>query len=97
MGSRFPGDLPNSGIEPRSPTLQVVLYQLSHQGSPIGQNRDQRSGPPGDCRVYQWSRVKAEKKESDSWLLVLAPVKKVVLVTQGSSCEGTMITSTEQG
>ena len=66
-------------------------------GNPIGQNRDQRSGPPGDCRVYWWSRVKAENKESDSWLLVLAPVKKVVLVTQGSSCEGTMITSTEQG
>ena len=41
--------------------------------------------------------MKAENKESDSWLLVLAPVKKVVLVTQGSSCEGTMITSTEQG
>ena len=29
-----PGDLPNLGIEPRSPTLQVVLYCLSHQGSP---------------------------------------------------------------
>ena len=29
-----PGDLPNPGIEPRSPTLQVVFYQLSHEGSP---------------------------------------------------------------
>ena len=29
-----PGDLPNPGIEPRSPTLQQILYQLSHQGSP---------------------------------------------------------------
>ena len=29
-----PGDLPNLGIEPRSPTLQAVLYCLSHQGSP---------------------------------------------------------------
>ena len=28
-----PGDLPNPGIEPRSPTLQVVFYQLSHEGS----------------------------------------------------------------
>ena len=28
-----PGDLPNPGIEPRSPTLQI-LYQLSHQGRP---------------------------------------------------------------
>ena len=29
-----PGDLPNPGIEPRSPALQADLYQLSHQGSP---------------------------------------------------------------
>ena len=29
-----PGDLPNPGIEPRSPTLQEDFYQLSHQGSP---------------------------------------------------------------
>ena len=28
-----PGDLPDSGIEPASPTLQA-LYRLSHQGSP---------------------------------------------------------------
>ena len=29
------GDLPNPGIEPRSPTLQEVPYHLSHQGSLI--------------------------------------------------------------
>ena len=29
-----PGDLPNPGIEPRSPALQLILYQLSQQGSP---------------------------------------------------------------
>jgi len=28
-----PGDLPNPGIEPRSPALQAD-YQLSHKGSP---------------------------------------------------------------
>jgi len=28
-----PGDLPNPGIEPRSPILQA-LYQLSHKGRP---------------------------------------------------------------
>jgi len=27
-------DLPNPGIEPRSPALQQILYQLSHKGSP---------------------------------------------------------------
>ena len=28
-----PGDLPSPGIKPRSPTLQVDRYQLSHKGS----------------------------------------------------------------
>ena len=30
-----PGDLPNPGIEPRSPALQVDSLPLSYQGSPI--------------------------------------------------------------
>ena len=30
----FPGDLPNLGVELRSPTLQI-LYQLSHKGKPM--------------------------------------------------------------
>ena len=29
------GDLPTTGIKPRSPTLQAILYRLSHQGSPM--------------------------------------------------------------
>ena len=29
-----PRDFPNPGIELRSPTLQQILYHLSHQGSP---------------------------------------------------------------
>ena len=29
-----PGDLPDPGIEPRSPALQKILYQLSYEGSP---------------------------------------------------------------
>ena len=32
--SPSPGDLLIPGIEPRSPTLQVILYQLSQQGKP---------------------------------------------------------------
>ena len=28
------GDLPNSGIVPRSPACRLILYQLSHKGSP---------------------------------------------------------------
>ena len=30
-----PEDLPNPGIEPRFPVLQVILYHLSHHGSPL--------------------------------------------------------------
>ena len=30
-----PGDLPNPGIEPRSPAYRQILYQLSHQESPF--------------------------------------------------------------
>ena len=29
-----PSDLPDPGMEPRSPALQPILYQLSHKGSP---------------------------------------------------------------
>ena len=29
-----PGDLPNSGIKPKSPALQADSLPLSHQGSP---------------------------------------------------------------
>ena len=46
-GSPFPslGDLPNPGIEPRSPILQQTLYHLSHQeaqtnNSPIEMKQD---------------------------------------------------------
>ena len=28
----FPGDYPNPGIQPRSPTLQADSYQLNHKG-----------------------------------------------------------------
>ena len=29
-----PGDLPDPGIESRSPAFRQMLYRLSHQGSP---------------------------------------------------------------
>ena len=31
----FPGDLPNSGIKPESPALQMDSLPLGHQGSPL--------------------------------------------------------------
>ena len=31
----FPGDLPDPGLEPRSPTLRADSLPLSHQGSPL--------------------------------------------------------------
>ena len=35
VGFQFPspGDLPNPGIEPRSPAFRQILYRLNHQGS----------------------------------------------------------------
>ena len=33
-----PGDLPDTGIKPRSPALQAEALPLSHQGSPYMQN-----------------------------------------------------------
>ena len=30
-----PGDLPNPGTKPKFPALQVILYSLSQQGSPM--------------------------------------------------------------
>ena len=35
----LPGDLPNSGIIPRSSTLQWILYHLTHQESPLWSQR----------------------------------------------------------
>ena len=34
QASELPGDLPDPGIEPRSPALQADSLSLSHQGSP---------------------------------------------------------------
>ena len=36
----FPGDLPNPGIKPGSPALQVASLPLSYQGSPMEGWRD---------------------------------------------------------
>ena len=46
-----PGDLPNPGIEPRSPTFWHILYQLSHKRSPgilewVAQPFSSRSSQP---------------------------------------------------
>ena len=48
-----PGELPNPGIKPRSPALQI-LYQLSYKGSPIygmlgAQQGDTRQKLPVSC------------------------------------------------
>ena len=40
-----PEDLPDSGIEPRSPSLQQMLYHLSHQVSPLKKGRTPNFSP----------------------------------------------------
>ena len=42
----FPGDLPDPGIEPRSPSLQAVSLPMSHQESPVFVNLDGINGTP---------------------------------------------------
>ena len=37
-----PGDLPNPGIEPRSPALQANFYHLSHHGRPWMESQSER-------------------------------------------------------
>ena len=51
-GLPFPssGDLPDPGIEPRSPALQQTLYCLSHQGSPVAVQG--LSCPPWACGIF---------------------------------------------
>ena len=49
----FSGDHPNPGIEPRSPTLQVGLYQLSHKGKPI---KDKSNIKYIASSLYRWDR-----------------------------------------
>ena len=54
----FSSRYPNSGIEPESPALQVILYQLSYQGSPPPKSLPQFSGlslPPPQVKPALYS------------------------------------------
>ena len=61
-----PGDLPNPGIEPSSPTQKAIPYQLSHQGSNAGDPSSiPGSGrPPGEVigysLHYSWASLVAQ-------------------------------------
>ena len=52
-----PGDLPDSGIEPRSPHCRQTLYHLSHQGGSISNSASCKQNPhsfvglPLPCRI----------------------------------------------
>ena len=46
-----PGNLPDPGIKPRSPTLQI-LYCLSHQGNPFVGGRDKERRKEGILLDY---------------------------------------------
>ena len=51
-----PRDLPNPGIDPRSPTLQEMLYHLSHQGNSWEKEKALKGPnfkqPPLFCQFY---------------------------------------------
>ena len=44
-----PGDLPNPGIKPGSPTLQAASYHLSHQGIFEKRKKEEMAGRGGEC------------------------------------------------
>ena len=49
-----PGDLPNPGIEPRSPALQVDSLPTELPGKPIIHNKTRKSSQENAClRLYQ--------------------------------------------
>ena len=52
----LPGDIPDPGIEPESPALQVDSLPLSHQGSP--------------SLVVQWLKLHLPKQRVPVWYLV---------------------------
>ena len=55
------GDLPNPGIEPRSPALQnlvlQILYQLSHKGSPRTLEQVAYPFSSRSSRPRNWTRI----------------------------------------
>ena len=62
-----PGNLPNAGVEPRSPALQVDSLRLSHQGRPS------TSDTPGaipcpDIRTISFRIITAMSTFSHLWL-----------------------------
>ena len=47
------GDLPDSGVEPRSPALQVDTLLSEPQGKPTGLGAESKTKPtPWNCRIY---------------------------------------------
>ena len=54
--SGYPGDLPNPGIKPRSPTLQADSL-LSHQGSPKILEWAAYPFSRGSSQLRNWTRV----------------------------------------
>ena len=67
----FPGELPDSGIEPRSPAapaLQADCLPLSHQGSPWGENRYMYTYTWYMC-MYQPNPFAVHQKPSQHCLL----------------------------
>ena len=53
-----PGDLPNSGIEPRSPDCRQILHQLSYKGSP---------------RILEWVTYPFSSRSSDPGIELGSP------------------------
>ena len=78
----LPGDLPDPGIKPRSPTFKQILYHLSHQGWYLKLFLKYFLRPINGCRVVRKRAPGASWKLNDhhcqftfalQWPLYLGP------------------------
>ena len=79
-----PWDLPDPGMEPGSPALQVILYQLSHQGrflklSRKGFGRYLMLGKIEGGRRRGWQRTKCLDGITDSMDMSLSKLQELVM------------------
>ena len=74
-----PGDFPNPGIEPRSPTCRPIPYWLCHQGSPI------KSMGSTKCWWGCGGTEILSKMVQPLWITIPRKVKRTVIISSVQS------------
>ena len=74
-----PGDLPDPGMEPKSPALQEILYHLSHQGSIVMVVSTKKDA---QCESWElsfiWGKMKTATREATPQITVRNCSKEVM-------------------